>query len=130
MCVVTVLYLFCFCLHVCARGVQKRELGLLERELQAVVNCLWVLGIEPWSSGRATSALNHGVISPACLIDFYSYCRPCGLLYPIRRISLKDYVSLQLGLWNGRTAGHLSGSCSVFVFSLSVFELIHRTLLK
>ena len=38
---------------------QKRALDPLELEVQAVVSCQWVLGIEPWSSGRAASVLDH-----------------------------------------------------------------------
>ena len=37
---------------------QKAVRGPLELQLQPVVNCQGVLGIEPRSSGRATSALN------------------------------------------------------------------------
>lgn len=37
---------------------QKRVTDLLELELQTVVSAMWVLEIEPRSSGRATSARN------------------------------------------------------------------------
>lgn len=41
-------------MHVCVRMSEALEL-----ELQAGVSCLWVLGIEPESSGKTVSALNR-----------------------------------------------------------------------
>lgn len=43
--------------YLCAHG-NKRALHLLALELQVVVNCLWVLGIEFQSSAKAASAFN------------------------------------------------------------------------
>ena len=40
-------------------GGQKRSSHLLELELQMIVNCQWVLGIELWFSTRAMSAFSH-----------------------------------------------------------------------
>lgn len=48
---------------------QKRQSGPLELELQMGAT-LWVVGIEPGSSGRAGSALSHLAISPASGILF------------------------------------------------------------
>jgi hypothetical protein len=42
-----------------ANGGQKKILGPLELELQMIISYHEVLGIEPGSSGRASSALNH-----------------------------------------------------------------------
>lgn len=48
-------HLMCFsCMYVCVK-----VLGFLKQELKAVVNCTWVLGIEPRPSGQAASALTH-----------------------------------------------------------------------
>jgi hypothetical protein len=33
---------------------------------------MWVLRIEPRSSGRAASDLNHGAISPALVVYFFN----------------------------------------------------------
>ena len=44
------------------RYPQRPEEGVIAGWLWAA---LWALGTEPWSSGRATSALNHWAISPA-----------------------------------------------------------------
>lgn len=44
--------------YLCAHGNKKRALHLLALELQVVVNCLWVLGIELQSSAKAASAFN------------------------------------------------------------------------
>lgn len=38
---------------------QKMALDLLELELKVVSHLIWVLGIEPRSSVRAASTLNH-----------------------------------------------------------------------
>jgi hypothetical protein len=38
-----------------AHGIQKREIDLLELELQVVMNLLWLLGIEPGPSGKAAN---------------------------------------------------------------------------
>ena len=54
--------------HVCAWCLWRSEEGIrcLELELQVVVNhTMFVLGIEPGSSARRTSALNYCTISPA-----------------------------------------------------------------
>lgn len=40
-----------------------------------------MLGLEPWSVGRAASALNHGAISPATMLMF-SYVK-IMLLYTL-----------------------------------------------
>jgi hypothetical protein len=44
-------------------GGPKLALDLLELELQTTVSCLWVLRIEPGTSGRATNAFNCCTIS-------------------------------------------------------------------
>jgi hypothetical protein len=52
------------CMSVChlhAQCIQRPEGGIRSLELAAV----WVPSIKPRSSGRATSALNHGASSPA-----------------------------------------------------------------
>lgn len=54
-----ILYLWVFCLHVClcnwpVQCLQNPEEGIRYPELE----CQWVLGMEPRSSGRAASALN------------------------------------------------------------------------
>jgi hypothetical protein len=57
---------------------------------------MWLLGIEPGSSGRETSALNHGAISPPPPTDYYMsqvaqvtpvslYTYPCIILYLVNR---------------------------------------------
>ncbi|KAL6085541.1 hypothetical protein STEG23_004967 [Scotinomys teguina] len=48
-------------------GTKEVQRGhqILELELQVVVNAMWVLGIEPRSSGQTPSALNQRAISPA-----------------------------------------------------------------
>jgi hypothetical protein len=47
--------------HVCTQccGDQRRTSDPLELELQVVVATMWVLRIEPRSSGRPASAPNH-----------------------------------------------------------------------
>ena len=63
------------CVHMplCAGFMEARrqQRTLLELESQTVVSCLWVLGIEPRSSGRAASVLNHRAISPPCPLPFH-----------------------------------------------------------
>jgi hypothetical protein len=55
---------WCFCLHVCLyEDVRSPRIGVV------AVICMWVLGIELGSSGRATSPLmRHS--SSACLPAF------------------------------------------------------------
>ena len=48
-----------------AQGGQKERSGALELDLQTVVSCQLVLGIDPRSSARTISILNHRAISPA-----------------------------------------------------------------
>ena len=52
-----------------AHGGQKRALYPLELELQEIRATEWELGLEPRSSARTVSALNHPATPPApCLI--------------------------------------------------------------
>jgi hypothetical protein len=70
-----ILYVGMFCLHkclgtTCVSGTHRGQQRLLdppppEMELQIVVSTMWLLGIEPRSSGRAASALSHQATSPA-----------------------------------------------------------------
>lgn len=55
---------------------QKRVLGALELELQAILSpMIWVLGTNPGYSARAGSDLNHRAISfSPYLIIFISVC--------------------------------------------------------
>ena len=46
-----------------AHGGQKRALCPLELELQEIRATEWELGLEPRSSARTVSALNHGANS-------------------------------------------------------------------
>lgn len=46
-------------------GSQKRVLGPLELELWMVISSVWMLEIEPKSSGRTSSILSYCAISPA-----------------------------------------------------------------
>lgn len=51
----------------------------LKLELQGVVSCpLYILGIEPKSSGRAICTLNHGATSPALTV-FKCWFETCGI---------------------------------------------------
>ena len=70
-----------FFLCVCT-SVLPWMLGPLELELQIAVSCMWVLGIEPWSSRIAVSALNHRAISPApsCFFFFFFLIILCPLM--------------------------------------------------
>lgn len=44
----------------CVQGCQEKVLNLLELEFHTVMNSLtWVLGIKPFSSGRAIHTLKH-----------------------------------------------------------------------
>lgn len=62
------------CLHECmgttymygTQGGQKRALTLLELELKMV---MWILGIQPGSSVKAASVLNHRVIISPVQVD-------------------------------------------------------------
>jgi hypothetical protein len=55
---------------VCGLRGQKRTMGPLQLELQAVVSCpMWVLGTELWSSARE-HACNCLIISPAPFLSF------------------------------------------------------------
>ena len=64
-------------MHVCiaylysAQRNQKRASDPLELELQTVVNLHVGAGIEPGSSGRAASALNHWAISSSIHLLFF-----------------------------------------------------------
>lgn len=67
-----------FCLHVCmcticAWHLRRSEdgTGPLALELQMVVNHQANAGTKPRSSARATSALNHGSISPASRAEHF-----------------------------------------------------------
>lgn len=52
-------------------GGQKRVLDSLELKLQMVVSLwMWVLGIKPVLSTRATSPLNHWTVFPALTFAF------------------------------------------------------------
>lgn len=52
-----------------AWGVQRRAFQLLEMELQLSVS-IWVLRIEPGSSGSVAGALNCQALSGAKISDF------------------------------------------------------------
>ena len=52
----------CFaCMYICAWCLwsPEEDVESLELVIQTVVNHLWVLGMEPKSSVRATNAINH-----------------------------------------------------------------------
>lgn len=54
-------YMYVYAPLECLAPIEPREgvLSTLELELQTDVNIIWVLGIKPRSSGRATCTLNH-----------------------------------------------------------------------
>ena len=58
---------WCFaCMYICVEGIRFWS----DRELWAAV---WMLGIEPRSSGRSASALNYWAISPAPVLLLFCF---------------------------------------------------------
>lgn len=64
--------MYVFVPHACRiQGDKKKESDLLALKL-SLPAVLWILGIEPESSGRAASALNHGAMFPSQQLISYT----------------------------------------------------------
>jgi hypothetical protein len=78
----------CFFLHLClcirympsTSGSQKRASDPLDVEFQRVVSHHWVLGIEPRSSARVSSALNCWASFLASIFAFFFFINPCKIV--------------------------------------------------
>ena len=60
-----ILFALVFCLHVCPSE------GVRSWSYRQLLTAMWVVGIEPGSSGRAVRTLNHRAISPAPTFFFF-----------------------------------------------------------
>ena len=92
-----------FCWHTCpythacrAQGGQKKVANLLGQEWAA----LWVLGIEPRSSRRAASALNHWAISPAFCLSWLIALSASNILFFLSLLLYHHYYHYHtVGCW-------------------------------